>query len=109
MCFSQRRGAVCGQLQRSRCVYKATTVVLWFLSGATAQIKYATGILRDIALAIPNTYGLSQMRGAVFAMDASVGGILSVQAGWLIMLGWLALAAMLAFALYHRKLACSVR
>ena len=51
----------------------ATTVVLWFLSGATAQIKYATGILRDIALAIPNTYGLSQMRGAVFAMDASVG------------------------------------
>ena len=24
-------------------------------------------------------------------------------------LGWLALAAMLAFALYHRKLACSVR
>lgn len=87
----------------------ATTVVLWFLSGATAQIKYATGILRDIALAIPNTYGLSQMRGAVFAMDASVGGILSVQAGWLIMLGWLALAAMLAFALYHRKLARSVR
>lgn len=87
----------------------ATTVVLWFLSGATAQIKYATGILRDIALAIPNTYGLSQMRGAVFAMDASVGGILSVQAGWLIMLGWLALAAVLAFALYHRKLARSVR
>ena len=49
------------------------------------------------------------MRGAVFAMDASVGGILSVQAGWLIMLGWLALAAVLAFALYHRKLACSVQ
>ena len=87
----------------------ATTVVLWFLSGATAQIKYATGILRDIALAIPNTYGLSQMRGAVFAMDASVGGILSVRAGWPIMLGWLALAAVLAFALYHRKLARSVR
>lgn len=83
----------------------ATTVVLWFLSGATAQIKYATGLLRDIALAIPNTYGLSQMRGAVFAMDASVGGILSTGASWCIMLGWLGVAAVLAFALYHRKIA----
>lgn len=83
----------------------ATTVVLWFLSGATAQIKYATGLLRDIALAIPNTYGLSQMRGTVFATDASVGGILSSGASWGIMLGWLALATVLAFVLYHRKLA----
>ena len=83
----------------------ATTVVLWFLSGATAQIKYATGILRDIALLIPNTYGLSQMRGAVFAMDASVGGILSVGTGWLIMLAWLAAAAVLAAVCYRQKLA----
>ena len=83
----------------------ATTVVLWFLSGATASIKYSTGILRSIALVIPNTYGLSQIRGVVFNMDPSVGGILGTKEGWLIMLVYMIVAMALAFYVYRKKLA----
>ena len=83
----------------------ATTVVLWFLSGATASIKYSTGILRSIALVIPNTYGLSQIRGVVFSMDPSVGGILGTKEGWLIMLAYMLVAMALAFYVYRKKLA----
>jgi ABC-2 type transport system permease protein len=83
----------------------ATTVILWFLSGATASIKYSTGILKAIALAIPNTYGLSQIRGKVFAMDSSVGGILGVKEGWLIMLGYMVLTMIIAVYVYRKKLA----
>ena len=83
----------------------ASTVVLWFLSGATASIKYSTGILRAIALAIPNTYGLSRIRGEIFAMDPSVGGILGAGAGWLIMAAYALAAAAIAFRVYRKKLA----
>ena len=83
----------------------ASTVVLWFLSGATASIKYSTGILRAIALAIPNTYGLSRIRGEIFAMDPSVGGILGAEAGWLIMAAYALAAAFIAFRVYRKKLA----
>ena len=83
----------------------ASTVVLWFLSGATASIKYSTGILRAIALAIPNTYGLSRIRGEIFAMDPSVGGILGAEAGWLIMAAYALAAALIAFRVYRKKLA----
>ena len=83
----------------------ASTVVLWFLSGATASIKYSTGILRAIALAIPNTYGLSRIRGEIFAMDPSVGGILGAEAGWLIMAAYALAAAAIAFRVYRKKLA----
>lgn len=48
-------------------------VLIWFLSGATFLIKNTTGVLRTIALAIPNSYGLSEIRGAVFSVDPSVG------------------------------------
>jgi ABC-2 type transport system permease protein len=83
----------------------ATTIILWFLSGATASIKYSTGILETIALAIPNTYGLSQIRGEVFAMDASVGGILDFGEGWLIMIGYLIVVTIVAVCIYWKKLA----
>lgn len=83
----------------------ASTVVLWFLSGATASIRYSTGILRAIALAIPNTYGLSRIRGEIFAMDPSVGGILGAEAGWLIMAAYALAAALIAFRVYRKKLA----
>jgi len=83
----------------------ATTIILWFLSGATASIKYSTGILKAIALAVPNTYGLSQIRGEVFAMDPSVGGILGFAEGWLIMAGYMILATIAAVYVYRKKLA----
>lgn len=83
----------------------ATTVVLWFLSGATASIKYSTGLLRSIALAIPNTYGLSHIRGIVFNMDPSVGGILGARQGYLIMLAYAFISMVLAFYVYRKKLA----
>jgi ABC-2 type transport system permease protein len=87
----------------------ATTVVLWFLSGATASIKYSTGILRAIALVIPNTYGLSQIRGAVFHMDSSVGGILGSAEGWLIMVVYMLFAMIAAIYIYRKKLARMVQ
>ncbi len=83
----------------------ATTIILWFLSGATASIKYATGILKAIAMAIPNTYGLSQIRGEVFAMDPSVGGLLGFTEGWLIMAGYMILTMIAAVYVYRKKLA----
>ncbi|MFA5624386.1 MAG: ABC transporter permease [Bradymonadales bacterium] len=86
----------------------ATTIILWFLSGATASIKYATGALRAIALGIPNTYGLSQMRGVVFGMDPSVGGILGFSQGWMIMLGFMVVLMLAAFVAHRMKLARSV-
>lgn len=85
----------------------ATTVILWFLSGATGSIKYTTGILKNVALAIPNTYGLSQIRGAVFSMDPSVGGALGVKEGWLVMIGYMIAAMIAAVYVYRKKLAQS--
>ena len=86
----------------------ASAVVIWFLSGATASIKYATGVLRAIALALPNTYGLSQIRGAVFHTDPSVGGILGAETGWLVMLAYALAAAVPAFYIYGKKLSRAV-
>ena len=57
-----------------------TAVVAWFLSGATTSVKYATGALLDVALALPSSFGLSQIRAAVFNVDQSVGGLLAVDA-----------------------------
>lgn len=86
----------------------ASAVILWFLSGATASIKYATGILKKIALAVPNTYGLSYVRGKVFAMDSSVGGILGFKEGWMIMIGYMFFTMIFAVYIYRKKLARSV-
>ncbi|MCI7303120.1 ABC transporter permease [Ihubacter massiliensis] len=84
-------------------------VILWFLSGATGSIKYTTGLLKSAALCIPNTYGLSQIRGEVFSMDPSVCGMLSFREGWLIMIGYLVVSVFAAAYVYRKRLACVVK
>lgn len=84
-------------------------VILWFLSGATGSIKYTTGLLKSAALCIPNTYGLSQIRGEVFSMDPSVCGMLSFREGWLIMIGYLVVSVFAAAYVYRKKLARVVK
>lgn len=81
-----------------------TAVVAWFLSGATTSVKYATGALLDVALALPSSYGLSQIRAAVFNVDQSVGGLLAVDKGWLVMGAYAVVLAVAAWAVYRKRL-----
>lgn len=82
-----------------------SAVVLWFLSGATTSVKYATGTLLGIALSLPSSYGLSQIRAAAFDVDQSVGGLLAVDKGWLIMGTYAIVFTIAAYLIYHKRLA----
>lgn len=81
-----------------------TAVVAWFLSGATTSVKYATGVLLDVALALPSSYGLSQIRAAVFSVDQSVGGLLAAGKGWLVMGTYAIVLATVAWFVYRKRL-----
>lgn len=81
-----------------------TAVVAWFLSGATTSVKYATGALLDVALALPSSYGLSQIRAAAFGVDQSVGGLLVADRGWLVMGAYAVVLAAAAWLVYRRRL-----
>lgn len=81
-----------------------TAVVAWFLSGATTSVKYATGVLLDVALALPSSYGLSQIRAAVFGVDQSVGGLLAADKGWLVMGAYAVVLATVAWLIYRKRL-----
>lgn len=81
-----------------------TAVVAWFLSGATTSVKYATGALLDVALALPSSYGLSQIRAAAFGVDQSVGGLLAADRGWLVMGAYAVVLAAAAWLVYRRRL-----
>ena len=81
-----------------------SAVVIWFLSGATTSVKYAEGALLDVALALPSTYGLSQMREIVFGVDQSVGGMLAFGKGWAVMGAYAAVLLTAAYLLYRRRL-----
>ena len=86
-----------------------TTVVAWFLSGATTSVKYASGALLDVALALPSSYGLSQIRAAAFGVDQSVGGLLAPGKGWLVMGAYAVVLAVAAGAVYRRRLGGGAR
>lgn len=79
------------------------TCLLWFLSGATFSIQNSTGILCSVGRLIPNTYVLSDLRGALFGMDPSIGSV-SYRHGWLVLLAYLAGTAALACFACHRRL-----
>ena len=81
-----------------------TAVVAWFLSGATTSVKYAAGTLLDVALALPSSYGLSQIRAAVFDVDQSVGGLLAVDKGWLVMGAYALVLVVAAWFVYRKRL-----
>ncbi|AZR02882.1 ABC transporter permease [Trueperella pyogenes] len=81
-----------------------SAVVAWFLSGGTTSVKYATGYLLDVALALPSSYGLSQIRAIVFDVDQSVGGLLAINRGWALMCGYVIILVGIAYAVYRRKL-----
>lgn len=81
-----------------------TAVVAWFLSGATTSVKYATGTLLDVALALPSSYGLSQIRAAVFGVDQSVGGLLAIDKGWLVMSAYAIVLVIAAWVVYRKRL-----
>ena len=86
-----------------------TAVVAWFLSGATTSVKYASGALLDVALALPSSYGLSQIRAAAFGVDQSVGGLLAPGKGWLVMGAYAVVLAVAAWAVYRKRLGGSAR
>ena len=81
-----------------------TAVVAWFLSGATTSVKYATGALLDVALALPSSYGLSQIRAAVFSVDQSVGGLLATGKGWIVMTVYAVVLATAAWLIYRKRM-----
>ncbi|MGV4301217.1 ABC transporter permease [Trueperella pyogenes] len=81
-----------------------SAVVAWFLSGGTTSVKYATGYLLDVALALPSSYGLSQIRAIVFDVDQSMGGLLAINRGWALMCGYAIILVGVAYAVYRRKL-----
>lgn len=81
-----------------------TAVVAWFLSGATTSVKYATGALLDVALALPSSYGLSQIRAEAFGIDQSVGGLLAADRGWLVMGAYAVAFATVAWFVYRKRL-----
>lgn len=81
-----------------------TAVVVWFLSGATTSVKYATGTLLDVALTLPSSYGLSQIRAAAFGVDQSVGGLLAADRGWLIMGIYAVVFVVVAWFVYRKRL-----
>ncbi len=76
-------------------------VLLWFLSGATASVHYATGVLRTIALCIPNSYGLALLRDIVFEMKLSD---LNDSSGWTIMSAYMFFLLILSSYMYCKKL-----
>lgn len=76
-------------------------VLLWFLSGATASVQYATGVLKAIALCIPNTYGLALIRDIVFEMKMAD---LDSGSGWLIMLLYMLSLMAISSSMYCKKL-----
>lgn len=76
-------------------------VLLWFLSGATASVNYATGTLKTIALCIPNTYALAQIRDIVFDMQMTD---LNPRTGWLIMLLYMLSLMSASLYMYRKKL-----
>ncbi len=84
-------------------------VVAWFLSGATTSVKYASGTLLDVALALPSSYGLSQIRAAAFGVDQSVGGLLAPGKGWLVMGAYAVVLAVAAWAVYRKRLGGGAR
>ncbi len=86
-----------------------TAVVAWFLSGATTSVKYASGALLDVALALPSSYGLSQIRAAAFGVDQSVGGLLAPGKGWLVMGAYAVVLAVAAWAVYRKRLGGGAR
>ena len=86
-----------------------TAVVAWFLSGATTSVKYATGALLDVALALPSSYGLSQIRAAAFGVDQSVGGLLAPGKGWIVMGAYAVVLAVAAWAIYRKRLGGGAR
>ena len=63
-----------------------------------------TGALLDVALALPSSYGLSQIRAAVFGVDQSVGGLLAVDKGWLVMGAYAVVLAVAAWVVYRKRL-----
>lgn len=81
-------------------------VLLWFLSGATASVNYATGILKTVALLIPNSYGLAQIRDIVFSMTMSD---LNYTKGWLLMLSYMTVLMVISRYMYGRKLNRHIR
>ncbi|MCR8967853.1 ABC transporter permease [Streptococcus zalophi] len=76
-------------------------VLLWFLSGATASVNYATGILKTIALCIPNSYGLALIRDIVFQMKMSD---LDYSSGWTIMITYMLVLMIISAYMYCKKL-----
>lgn len=86
-----------------------TAVVAWFLSGATTSVKYASGALLDVALALPSSYGLSQIRAAAFGVDQSVGGLLAAGKGWLVMGACAIVLAVAAWTVYRKRLGGGAR
>ena len=67
-------------------------------------MKYATGALLDVALALPSSYGLSQIRAAVFGVDQSVGGLLAADKGWFVMGIYAVGLVAAAWFIYRRRL-----
>lgn len=76
---------------------------------ASFSVQNVTGPLREIALFIPNTYALSDIRGIIFGMSPEVGGGVSHATGWAIMTGYLLASGAAAFAMHHTKLTRGVR
>lgn len=85
-----------------------TAVVIWFLSGATTSVKYATGFLLSLALVLPSSYGLSQIRAAAFGVEQSVGGMLGIEKGWFMMVTYMIILSIVAIVLYQKRLTRSV-
>ena len=83
-----------------------TAVLLWFLLGATASINYATGILKTIALCIPNSYGLAQIRDCVFEMEMSN---INGNTGWKIIIGYMSALMFISLLMYIKKLNRQIR
>ncbi len=80
------------------------TVVLWFLSGATASVKYASGVLRTISLLIPTTYALDEIRNIVFQNDSMSSGLPGYTVGYTIMIGYMVVMMLVTVTVYVKKL-----
>ncbi|XCB29708.1 ABC transporter permease [Arcanobacterium hippocoleae] len=84
-----------------------SAVVIWFLSGATTSVTYASGALLNIALALPSSYGLAQIRAIIFNVDQSAGGLLNIEKGWLVMTAYALILTITAYGVYRRKLSAA--
>lgn len=94
-------GLSAGSFNGSAVFSMVLAVLLWFLSGATASVQYATGVLKAIALCIPNTYGLALIRDIVFEMKMAA---LDHGSGWLIMLLYMLSLMVISSSMYCKKL-----